>query len=155
MLRRWPSARRSRFTISGCVVWSVSYAICISYPGGEDMSSVTLYTRGLAGLCLPVLSRRCLPTPLGAALPLDGAVPCGGRWGRQHGHLRHPHPCHMLDPEGAIGGVNRVADPDGAAEMFHDRARHGIDIVVTELPPEAGLQVAQPHVPPHEDAPIR
>src|SRR5499427_6906634 len=42
MLRRWPSARRSRFTISGCVVWSVSYAICISYPGGGDMSSVTL-----------------------------------------------------------------------------------------------------------------
>src|SRR5215831_9665118 len=63
MLRRWPSARRSRFTISGCVAWSVSYAMLISYPGEEDMSTVKLFPLSLEDPCFHVLQRRRLLTP--------------------------------------------------------------------------------------------
>ena len=67
------------------------------------MSSVTLYTHGLTGPAFPCSSASISPHPWRAALPCGGAVPCGGRWGRQHGHLRNPHPRHILDPEGPQG----------------------------------------------------
>src|SRR5262245_4898263 len=130
MLRRWPSARRSRFTISGCVAWSVSYAIHISYPGGEDMSSVTPFTSASQVRALLCASAGASPRPWGTALPLSGAFPCDGRGKRQHGHLSNPHPCHMLDPEGAIGRGQRVADPGGAAQVFHDIAGNGLHVIV-------------------------